>query len=216
MRTGTLHVLFGFFVALFVVSQANIIAALGPAASDMLRLQTTLSPETFRSIVEGFNADELARYRTHFAWDSVHPLVYGALLQLWTAVVHRAKPFGAGTLRLLVGFAIVVPVLDYIENAFHVYLEVHRGAIGTGTVLLSGALANLKWLIGGVLLVVLLLSSVRALFVRPRRKPVVASGPPVVPPVITPKPMLDKAGDETVADDRSSKKKARSTSTAKS
>ncbi|MQA25176.1 MAG: hypothetical protein GEU94_06840 [Micromonosporaceae bacterium] len=168
MRSGTLHVLFGFFAALFVASQLNIIAELGPIGADLIRLQSTLSAETFRNTLDGFTAGELARYRGHFAWDSVHPLIYGGLLLLWTYVVHRRRPFSTRVMRTLVGLAIAAPALDYVENGFHLFLETHREAINAATVAVSGTATILKSLLLAVLVVALLLATVRALLTRPR------------------------------------------------
>jgi hypothetical protein len=167
MRTGTSQILFGFFAALFVASQANIIAHLGPVAGELFSLQLTMSPETFREILEGWDADELSRYRSHFAWDSVHPLIYGGFLALWTLVVHRHRPFSPRALRLLSVLALTPSVLDYVENGFHIYLEANRSAINTGTVLIAGGAANLKWLCAGLITALLAVASVRALGLRP-------------------------------------------------
>ncbi|MGH3664122.1 MAG: hypothetical protein ACRDT8_12900 [Micromonosporaceae bacterium] len=167
MRTGPLHVFFGFFVALFAASQLNIAAGLGPAFTDLLQLQTTFSADIFRSILDGWSAEELTSYRTHFAWDSIHPLIYGTFLVLWALVVHRRRPFSARGVRMIITLAVAAPVLDYVENAFHLYLEANRDAITGGTVAISGGVANLKWACGFLVAVLLLLASVRALGGRP-------------------------------------------------
>ena len=167
MRTGTLHVLFGFFAALFVASQANIIAQAGPVAADVLRLQLTGSPETFREILDGWSAEELARYRSHFAWDSIHPLIYGTLFGLWTMVVHRQRTLSRRALRLFLILAIAPSVLDYVENAFHLYLEVNRESITRGVVMVAAGAAILKWLCAAVVCALLLVTSLRALSGRP-------------------------------------------------
>lgn len=176
MRTGTSQVLFGFFAALFVASQANIIAHLGPIAGDLLSLQVTMSPETFRDILAGWNAEELSRYRSHFAWDSVHPLIYGGLLGLWTLVVHRHRPLSPRALRVFSVLAVTPSVLDYVENGFHIYLETNRSAINTGTVLIAGGAANLKWLCAGLIIVLLAVASVQALGRRSPRNGAGAAG----------------------------------------
>ena len=181
MRTGTLHVLFGFFAALFVASQLNIAAELGPIGPDLLRLQTTLSAETFKQTLDGFTPDELTRYRTHFAWDSVHPLIYGGLLLLWTYIIHGRRPFSTRMLRILVGLSIAVPALDYVENGFHLYLEPHREAINTVTVVISGIAGITKWLLAAVLVVLLLLATVRALLTRRAPVPAPAAPTPYAP-----------------------------------
>jgi len=167
MRTGTLHVLFGFFCALFVASQANIIAQAGPVAADVLRLQFTGSPETFRQILDGWSAEELARYRSHFAWDSIHPLIYGTLFGLWTLVVHRQRTLSSRALRLFLILAIAPSVLDYVENAFHLYLEVNRESITSGALMVATGTATLKWLCAAVVCALLLVTSLRALSGRP-------------------------------------------------
>ena len=162
MRNSTLHVLFGFFAALFAASQANIIAELGPVFDDLLRLQTTFSDQYFQDTISGWSAEEMARYRSHFAWDSVHPLVYGGFLILWTLVVHRRRAFAPTVLRLTLIAAVVPAVLDYVENAFHIYLSVNPEAINPVTVTLAGTAATLKWTIAGLVVLTLLIASVRA------------------------------------------------------
>lgn len=174
MRTGTLHILFGFFAALFVASQVNIIAALGPVAPELFQLQVTLSADAYRGILEGWGADDLVRYRTHLAWDTVHPLIYGALLVLWIYVLHHRREFSPRGTRWLLTLALAPSALDYLENAFHLYLEVHREAISPATVLLSGGAAILKWLCAALVVFLLLMASVRALF-RPRPASVVST-----------------------------------------
>jgi hypothetical protein len=167
MRTGTLHVLLGFFGALFVASQVNIIVQAGPVAADVFQLQLTASPEAFREILDGWSAEELTRYRSHFAWDSVHPLIYGTLLGLWTQVVHRQRAFSQGALRLCLTLAVAPSVLDYVENAFHLYLEVNRDSINGGTVMVAASAATLKWLCAALACVLLVVTSFRALSGRP-------------------------------------------------
>lgn len=162
MRTRTLHILLGLSAVLFVISQVNIIVVLGPVGSELFALQTTLSADTFRSILDGWTPDELARYREHFAWDTVHPLLYGGLQLTWALVVHRHGAVSARRLPLLVTLAVLPSVLDYVENAFHLYLEVHRDAIATGPVLAAGLAAGLKWLCAGLVVGWLIVASVRA------------------------------------------------------
>ncbi|HEX6075364.1 MAG TPA: hypothetical protein VFZ32_08895 [Micromonosporaceae bacterium] len=163
MRTGTAQVLFGFFGALFVASQVNIILQLGPVAGDLLQLQLTTSPETFRGILEGWSPEDLNRYRSHFAWDSVHPLIYGGLLGLWMLVVHRERSFSPRGLRILLILALASSMLDYLENAIHLYLETNRESINGGTVLIAAAAAGVKWFCAALVTVLLTLASVRAL-----------------------------------------------------
>ncbi|MGH3647107.1 MAG: hypothetical protein ACRDTM_08015 [Micromonosporaceae bacterium] len=161
MRTRTLHILLGVSAALFVVSQVNIVLALGSIGPEFFALQTTLSADTFRDIVTGWSPEELTRYREHLAWDTVHPLLYGSLLLIWSLVVHRHGEVSEWRLPLLVTLSVLPSVLDYVENAIHIYLDVHRDAIDTLSVLAAGLAADLKWLCAGVVVVWLLAASVR-------------------------------------------------------
>ncbi|MGH3715955.1 MAG: hypothetical protein ACRDT4_21210 [Micromonosporaceae bacterium] len=166
MRTRTLHILLALFGVLFVVSQANLIALLGDMGPAYFQMQTTLSVDTFRGILDGWSAEEQARYRESFSWDSVHPLLYGGLLLTWALVVHRHGAVSSARLPLLVTLAVAPSVLDYLENACHLYLEVHRDEISSGSVVASGLAADAKWLVAAVALVWLITASVQAVRAR--------------------------------------------------
>ncbi len=142
--------------AVYVVSQAIIARRLGPVAHDALRLQTTTSAETFRSILDGWDATALARYRSHLPPDMVHPLIYGASLTASAVKLHELAPLPPLLLRALVIAPWLSALGDYGENIAHWYLLDRRNAIKPTAILVTGTVTNTKWVLAGACLVTLI------------------------------------------------------------
>ncbi len=57
-----------------------------------MRLQTTTSAKTFSGILDGWDAGELARYRSHLPPDMVHPLIYAGILTVSAVKLDALSP----------------------------------------------------------------------------------------------------------------------------
>jgi hypothetical protein len=67
--------------AAFVISQANIARLLGPAAPRVAEIQTARSARDYTAILDGMDATETARYRSHYYPDFIHPAIYAVALR---------------------------------------------------------------------------------------------------------------------------------------
>lgn len=133
-------------IAVYAVSQANIARLLWPLGLDVIRLQTTTNPAVIRQVASGWTSAQRAQYRRHLAPDTVHPLLYGAVLIIGGQAVR--KPSDPGWLRWVLAAApITAAACDLIENAFHVRFCTRPDGITTGAATLSGAATRTKWVL---------------------------------------------------------------------
>ena len=81
--SNTLIAIFGI---LYFASQIKIASIVQPLGIDMLRIQTTLSSDTFKAIASGWIASgQINIYYQHFYYDNIHPLWYSIFLSLLIA-----------------------------------------------------------------------------------------------------------------------------------
>jgi hypothetical protein len=146
---------------LYGVSQAFIAHRLGPVKHDALRLQTTTDAEKFRGILDSWDAEELAHYRSHLPPDMVHPLIYAASLTAGALNLGALLPLRPGTQRALVTAAWLSALGDYAENFAHLYLLDHRDAITPAAIRATGTITNTKWVLAGGVLATLLVGQAR-------------------------------------------------------
>lgn len=130
----------------YFVSQAGITWLLGEIEpATVLRLQTTLSAQTFRDIVASLRESGLiTSYWRHYLLDFVHPLWYALFL---SACLARA--FDATAVSSKFDTVLFVPFvaggLDLVENLAHVVFLLQPDAIVAPLVVLSGLAAIGKW-----------------------------------------------------------------------
>jgi hypothetical protein len=133
---------------LFVVSQSILAWYFHRVGAGMaLRLQTTLSSETFRAIVTGWQlTGKTALYLDHFYFDTFHPFWYSVFLSLLLARV-----FVANGVPRRYDFVLLLPfvagALDLIENALHLWFLADLGRATAVPVALSGTASIVKWVL---------------------------------------------------------------------
>ncbi|WP_031938651.1 hypothetical protein [Prescottella defluvii] len=134
--------------AVFVVSQVNILRILGPVGSKLLRTQTAPSARVYTGVLDGMDAGEIVRYRSHFYPDFVHPAIYATALRVGVRRLDELAPLSPTARRVLLAAPIVSAAGDYIENVAGLYLLDHRDRIGDGVIRATTAVSTTKWLLG--------------------------------------------------------------------
>jgi len=160
----------------FALSQANLARLLAPLDPSIFALQLAFTPEAFWRVVDAWGPAGVAVYRAHFAFDNLHPFLYGAFGYL---AVSRTRLFSRPAGRLYHGALLALPVAglcDLIENAIHLWLLAHAHGTGGLLVPLSGTCSLLKW---GLALFFTLALAGRLLVVLTR--PATRPGPPAPP-----------------------------------
>ncbi|NGP08366.1 hypothetical protein G6038_23395 [Rhodococcus sp. 14C212] len=133
--------------AVFALSQANIARVLGPATSAVGRIQTAFSAATYRTVLDGLDADTVLRYRRHYYWDMVHPLIFAIALQTGARSLAEHRPVPARIRRVLAVAPAVAAAADYGENVAGLYLLDHRDHIADPTVRAATTVSTVKWVL---------------------------------------------------------------------
>jgi hypothetical protein len=152
------NILIAIFGILYFASQIKIASIVHPLGIDMLRIQTTLSSETFKAIASGWIASgQINIYYQHFYYDNIHPLWYSIFLSLLIA-----RTFKINGVNPKFNFIILTPfvagICDLIENMMHLYFLADLNRATPALVALSGTATNTKWFLSlsGVALVFVL------------------------------------------------------------
>jgi len=130
---------------LFLISQGNLARIIGPLDPSFFAMQFAFTPSRFAKILAAWGPDGVARYRSHFAYDLIHPLIFGPLG--WVAV--KTSPFVDGlsipTERVLRWLLPIAAGFDYIENSCQ--LRLLSLPLGTADFLIpvSACCASIKW-----------------------------------------------------------------------
>ena len=140
--SNTLIAIFGI---LYFASQIKIASIVQPLGIDMLRIQTTLSSDTFKAIASGWIASgQINIYYQHFYYDNIHPLWYSIFLSLLIA-----RTFKINGISPKVNFIILTPfvagICDLFENMMHLYFLADLNRATPALVALSGTATNTKW-----------------------------------------------------------------------
>lgn len=141
--------------ALYLVSQVFVGRRLGPMTRDLFRLQLTTSAPKFRSIVDGWDSEQLARYRSHLPPDMVHPVIYGSSLTASALALDELAPLPPALRRALLVAPWAAAACDYAENVAHLYLLDHREAITPPVVTATGIASTTKWALAAFCVVAL-------------------------------------------------------------
>ncbi len=153
-----------FLIALFAViyftSQIIIGSIMHPlGVVDALRLQTTLSSDTFKSIASGWMASgQIGIYYRHFYFDNIHPVWYGIFLSLLIARAFKINNINP-KFNWIVLTPFVAAICDMFENMMHLYFLADLNRATPGLVALSGLATNTKWFLslsGTVISIVLI------------------------------------------------------------
>ncbi|MFP4477482.1 MAG: hypothetical protein ACLFOY_18105 [Desulfatibacillaceae bacterium] len=141
-------------LAAYAVSQGGIYLVLQDISHDVLKLQTTFSPEVFAGILESWGEAGRARYVAHFFLDFFHPLIYGAFLAV--AGTWAAAPFFRESSRLRRTFVVlpfVAGFCDLMENVLHLHMLGHWREVSGSVLGTSAVFACVKWILAGVCVV---------------------------------------------------------------
>lgn len=144
MKIGGRRVVF-FSAVIFVASQLNIVLMLASLEPSVFALQLAFTAASFWQIVDAWGDAGLALYRAHFAFDNVHPFIYGAFGYL---LVSRTSLFAGMSPAIYRAVLLMLPVagfFDLCENAAHSHLLSQAHGSGALLVALSASCALLKW-----------------------------------------------------------------------
>jgi hypothetical protein len=141
-ESNTLIAVFGI---LYFVSQIKIASIVHPLGIDMLRIQTTLSSDTFKTIASGWIASgQVNIYYQHFYFDNFHPIWYSIFLSLLIA-----RAFTINNVNSKFNWIILTPFVaglcDLFENMMHLYFLADLNRATPAFVALSGLATNTKW-----------------------------------------------------------------------
>ncbi|TQF65941.1 hypothetical protein FK531_18830 [Rhodococcus spelaei] len=133
--------------AAYVASQANIARLLGPAAPKLLATQTAMSARSYRAVLDSMDDAETARFRSHFAPDMVHPVIYAAALCTGAKRLGQLSELSPATRRALYAAPVVAAAADYVENVVDLHLLDHREAITDTRVRAISTVSITKWVL---------------------------------------------------------------------
>jgi hypothetical protein len=153
------NLIIAIFGIIYFASQIKIASIVHPLGIDMLRIQTTLSSDSFKEIASGWIASgQIGLYYKHFYFDNFHPIWYSIFLSLLIA-----RAFKINNINPKFNFFILTPfvagVCDLIENMMHLYFLADLKRATPVLVALSGLATNTKWFLAlsGVAIVTILI-----------------------------------------------------------
>ncbi|MBY4276921.1 hypothetical protein HQO27_25805 [Rhodococcus fascians] len=133
--------------ALFVVSQANIARLLGPAAPKVLAVQTAWSEQRYRQILASMDETEIARFRSHYLPDFVHPAIYAIALRAGARSLAAKTPLSPAITTALAVAPVASAAGDYIENIVGLILVDNREQISDTVVRATTVVSTVKWIL---------------------------------------------------------------------
>lgn len=133
--------------ALFVVSQANIARLLGPTAPNVLAVQTAWSEQRYRRILASMDEAEIARFRSHYLPDFVHPVIYAVALRAGAKSLAAKTPLSPTVTKALALAPVASAAGDYIENIVGLILVDNREQITDTVVRATTAVSTVKWIL---------------------------------------------------------------------
>ena len=140
-------------LVLFLVSQGNMARIIGPLDPSFFAMQYAFTPARFNEILAAWGPEGIARYRSHFAYDLVHPLIFGALG--WVAV--KTSPVFGGlsetSERLLRWLLPIAAGFDYVENTCQLKLLSWPRGTAEWLVPMSATCASIKWCLAGIFVI---------------------------------------------------------------
>lgn len=133
--------------ALFVVSQANIARLLGPVAPKVLAVQTAWSEQRYRQILASMDETEIARFRSHYLPDFVHPAIYAIALRVGARSLAAKTPLSPAVTTALALAPVASAAGDYIENIVGLILVDNREQISDTVVRATTVVSTVKWIL---------------------------------------------------------------------
>lgn len=131
----------------FVVSQSNIVRLLGPAGPRVLEVQTAWSAERYREILAKMDAEDTARFRSHYYPDFVHPAIYAFALRSGASRLAESAPMSADVARALALSPVLSAAGDYVENIVGLHLLDHPEHITDSVVRATTVVSTTKWVL---------------------------------------------------------------------
>lgn len=132
---------------LFVVSQANIARLLGPSAPKVLAVQTAWSEQRYRQILASMDDAGIARFRSHYFPDFVHPAIYAIALRAGARSLATKTPLSPAATTALAVAPVVSAAGDYIENIVGLMLVDNREQITDTVVRATTVVSTAKWIL---------------------------------------------------------------------
>ena len=134
------------FAIIYLTSQMIIGSIMHPlGVVDALRLQTTLSSDTFKSIASGWMASgQIGIYYRHFYFDNIHPVWYGIFLGLLIARAFKINNINP-KFNWIILTPFVAAICDMFENMMHRYFLADLNRATPALVAISGLATNTKW-----------------------------------------------------------------------
>ncbi|PKN37276.1 MAG: hypothetical protein CVU62_11780 [Deltaproteobacteria bacterium HGW-Deltaproteobacteria-2] len=158
-RKSDSNLIIAIFGIIYFASQIKIASIVHPLGIDMLRIQTTLSGDTFKEIASGWIASgQIGLYYKHFYFDNFHPIWYSIFLSLLIARAFKINNINP-KFNVFILTPFVAGICDFFENMMHLYLLADLQRATPALVALSGLATNTKWFLAlsGVAIVSILI-----------------------------------------------------------
>lgn len=113
---------------------------------NILHIQLTFSEDAFRTVLEAWGPEGVARFRSHFVWDYgtlASYAVLGNAAGRW--VVERVRATGLVAM-LLPWLLAAAAIADFAENLLHLrFIGAESGQLAPTLYALAGACSSTKW-----------------------------------------------------------------------
>jgi hypothetical protein len=139
----TVHVL-ATASALLFVAMALYTSPLDPSIP---AIQLTFTESAFRSVLNAWRPEDVARFKAHFAIDFPFLACYGAFGYQLSRRTGLFRGFTQRTKSLLAVTLPVAAAADAIENSLHLYFLYGTAPIAQALYFAAGVAASVKWLL---------------------------------------------------------------------
>jgi hypothetical protein len=129
----------------FIASQANLALMLFPLHPSVFALQLSFTSNDFWNVIALWGDSGVAVYRDHFAFDNIHPFIYGTFGYLLAAKTSIFQNIRSVNHRILLMALPIAGAFDLAENAAHMYLMAHQPGFDSPLVALSAVCSLIKW-----------------------------------------------------------------------
>ncbi|MGE3955915.1 MAG: hypothetical protein AB7H96_04285 [Vicinamibacterales bacterium] len=114
-----------------------------------LAAQLTFSRESFNGVLSNWSADQVQRFKHHFAVDYVFLVVYGVFGWLLARRLASQRNVIQGA-RLLPWLLPAAAAFDCVENLLHQVFTSHPDEMASGLYTLAGTASLVKWSLSAV------------------------------------------------------------------
>ena len=157
---------------IYIVSQSMIAHTLqqGGAEALLFRFQFCYQADAFTALLHSISDAQLNALQQHFAYDHMHPLWCGLLALSLTGWLFDLNALSARW-NLLLWPAVLMSVLDVIENSIHEPWFNLLSPPSDPWVMIAGFSATLKWTLAALYLSGALTLTIRYVSLRKTRQP---------------------------------------------